>query len=147
MIQVIEMTPKQIDLVQTTFRQVVTNVDEAAGRFYAHLFALAPELRPLFTSNMHHQGDKFLAALAIMIFNLDREWPGGVPPFIQHLGLRHAHHGIPHTAYAVAWQALLQTLAEMLGAQFTPEVEKAWERLFACLTNAMKTDEAATAAH
>jgi hemoglobin-like flavoprotein len=53
------------------------------------------------------------------------------------LGLRHTHHGIPHAAYRFAEQALLQTLAEMLGPAFTPDVEQAWQKLFDCLTSAM----------
>ena len=135
MLQANGMTPEQVDLVQATFKQVVINAVEAGGRFYDHLFALAPELRPLFTNNIHHQGDKFLAALAILIFSLERHADG--PPFINHLGLRHTHHGIPHAAYRFAEQALLQTLAEMLGPTFTPDVEQAWQKLFDCLTSAM----------
>ncbi len=139
MIESIEMTPKQIDLVQTTFHQVAANAEEAAERFYARLFALEPELQLLFPPEMHHQGDKFMATLAIMIFSL--EWSGEAPPFIHHLGLRHNHHGIPHSAYAVAGQALLQMLEEMLGPAFTSDVAQAWKKLFERLANAMKMGE------
>jgi len=146
MTHVIEMTPEQIDLVQATFQQVAAHAEEAADRFYAHLFALAPQLRPLFANSMAHQGDKFMATLAIMIFSSEREWSSGAPPFIHHLGRRHNHHGIPHTAYTLAWQALQQTFTDLLGAEFTPEVEEAWQKLFDRLTNAMKMGEPFTIA-
>jgi len=139
MIESIEMTPEQIDLVQTTFQQVAANAEEAAERFYTRLFTLEPELQSLFPPEMHHQGDKFMATLAIMIFSLERS--DEAPPFIHHLGLRHNHHGIPHTAYAVAGQALLQILKEMLGPAYTTEVAQAWKKLFERLANAMKHGE------
>ncbi len=135
MTQITDITEEQIALVQTTFQRVAANAEEAADRFYDRLFTLSPQIRPLFPTDMHHQGDKFMATLAIMIYSLERS--GDAPPFVQHLGLRHNHHGIPHTAFAPAWQALLQTLAEMLGSEFTPEVEQAWEKMFDSLTNAM----------
>ncbi|MAU01842.1 MAG: hemin receptor [Anaerolineaceae bacterium] len=138
MSQANQMTPEQVDLVQTTFKQVLVNATETGDRFYDHLFALAPELRPLFTNNIHHQGDKFLAALAILIFSLERH--ADRPPFINHLGLRHTHHGIPQATYRFAGQALLQTLAEMLGPVYTPDVAQAWGKLFDCLTLAMTSD-------
>lgn len=135
----VEMNPEQIALVQTTFHQLAANAQEVADKFYTNFFTYVPELRPLFPNDMDHQGDKFMATLAILIFSLEQS--GEVPPFIYHLGLRHKHHGIPHSAYAVAGPALLQTLGEMLGSAFTTEVEQAWKKLFGCLANAMKAGE------
>lgn len=139
MTQTVEMTPEQIALVQTTFHQVAANAQEVADQFYAHFFTFVPELRSLFPDDMDHQGDKFMATLAILIFSLEQS--GETPPFIHQLGQRHNYHGIPHTAYAVAGKALMQTLGEMLGSAFTTEVEQAWEKLFDCLADAMKIGE------
>lgn len=129
------MTPKQIELVQKTFKQLAEQADETAANFYEHLFRLEPELRPLFTNNMHHQGQKLMAALAIFIFSLDE--PGDVPPMLRRLGARHSHHGIPASAYATAQQALMATLEDRLGSQFTPDAQVAWMALFSHLAEAM----------
>ena len=130
------MTPKQIELVQGSFKQVAEQVDEAAALFYENLFRAEPQLRPLFQkSNMHHQGQKLIASLAIMIFSLDQ--PADVPPTVRQLGVRHSHHGIPARVYTSAQEALRLTIAEMLGNQFTLEVQNAWEEVLERLTQAM----------
>ena len=129
------MTPNQIELIQRTFKQLAEQADETAANFYDHLFRLEPGLRPLFSNNMHHQGQKLMAALAIFIFSLKES--GDVPPMLRRLGARHSHHGIPASAYATAQQALVATLAERLGSQFTPDVEAAWTALFSHLAKAM----------
>ena len=46
------LTARQINLVQTSFAYVVPITDEAAAIFYAKLFALAPDTRPLFKNDM-----------------------------------------------------------------------------------------------
>ena len=130
------MTPKQIELVQGSFKQVAEQVDETAALFYENLFRVEPQLRPLFKkSNMHHQGQKLIASLAIMIFSLDQ--PEEVPPSVRQLGVRHNHHGVPAAVYISAQEALLQTIAEMLDEQFTLEIQKAWEEVLERLTKAM----------
>ena len=130
------MTPQQIQDVQITFKQLAQNPDAAAERFYHHLFALDPTLRPFFcNTHMPHQGQKLMAALAILIFNLE-QLPT-VPPTLRQLGARHRHHGIPAAAYATAKQALNQTIAEALGDKFTVDLQKAWAEVLNYLTDAM----------
>jgi len=45
------MTPKQIELVQSSFAKVVPIAPQAAEIFYARLFELAPGVRALFTGD------------------------------------------------------------------------------------------------
>jgi hypothetical protein len=42
------MTSEQIKLVQESFAKVVPIADGAASLFYARLFEIAPEVKPLF---------------------------------------------------------------------------------------------------
>ena len=55
------MTPEQIALVQSSFRQVAPIADRAAVLFYARLFELDPSLRRLFHGDMTEQGNKLKA--------------------------------------------------------------------------------------
>ncbi len=50
------ITPKQKELVQTTFVQVTPIALKAADIFYNKLFELDPELKSLFKGDMKEQG-------------------------------------------------------------------------------------------
>jgi hemoglobin-like flavoprotein len=63
-----------------------------------------------------------------------------VLPHAQALGRQHAHSGVQNRHYVVAGVALLWALRQSLQQQFTPEIEAAWARTFALLTETM--DEA-----
>ena len=50
------MTPLQTELIRRSFARVAPIADEAAALFYAKLFTLAPELKPLFIGDMRAAG-------------------------------------------------------------------------------------------
>ena len=66
------MTPEQISLVQSSFAKVAPIADEAATLFYARLFQIAPDVRPLFKGDLEDQGRKLMAALGTVVRSLDR---------------------------------------------------------------------------
>ena len=49
------MTPYQVAIVQDSFKKVVPIAATAADLFYDRLFAIAPEVRPLFPDNLRDQ--------------------------------------------------------------------------------------------
>jgi hemoglobin-like flavoprotein len=57
---------------------------------------------------------------------------------VQALGRRHAGYGVEDRHYAVVESALLWTLKEGLGSEFTPEVEDAWRTAYGVLASTMK---------
>jgi hemoglobin-like flavoprotein len=136
------MNTNQIELVQSSFAQVLPIADDAAALFYNRLFELDPALRPMFRGDLKEQGRKLMTMIGAVVSGLktlDRIVPG-----IQALGARHAAYGVRDEHYDVVGAALLWTLATGLGEAFTDEVREAWTEAYTLLANTMK--DAATEA-
>lgn len=130
------MTPKQIALVQHSWKQVLPVADAAAGLFYGRLFALDPSVRALFKGDMKEQGQKVMTMITFAVNSLARL--ESIVPGVRALGRRHAGYGVEDRHYAVVESALLWTLKEGLGSEFTPEVEDAWRTAYGVLASTMK---------
>src|ERR1700728_1937501 len=118
------MTPQQVALVQASFAKVAPIAEQAAALFYGRLFETAPETRALFHGDMGAQGQKLMGAITTVVTNLDNL--GAVVPVAQELAMRHVGYGVRAEHYAPVGAALLWTLEQGLGADFTPEVGAAW---------------------
>jgi len=129
------MTPQQVAEVQASFAKVAPIADQAAALFYGRLFETAPETRALFAGDMHIQGQKLMAALATVVNSLDRI--EAVIPVAQDLARRHIAYGVQPGHYALVGAALLWTLEQGLGDQFTPGVRTAWTAAYAALSGVM----------
>lgn len=137
------MTPEQVALVQGSFRKVAPISDAAADIFYDRLFAIAPELRPLFPEDMRPQKKKLMQMLATAVTNL-HQIDAIVGP-VRDLGQRHAGYGVEPAHYDKVGEALIFTLEKGLGDDFTPDVKDAWAETYGVLSATMK--DAAAAAH
>jgi hemoglobin-like flavoprotein len=137
------MNPSQIKLVQQSFARVLPIADQAAAMFYQHLFELDPELEILFKGDMRQQGKRLMNMLAVAVRGLN-DLPGFAPG-LRDLGARHNFYGVKPADYATVGSALLWTLNEGLGAEFTDEVKEAWTAVYAVLSDTMKSAAAAVA--
>jgi hemoglobin-like flavoprotein len=61
-----------------------------------------------------------------------------IVPTVQQLGQRHAAYGVQNNDYATVGAALLWTLEQGLGEQFTPEVRAAWTKTYTLLADTMR---------
>ena len=129
------MTPKQVELVQTTWEKVVPIADTAAALFYGKLFELDPSLKPLFTSDIKEQGKKLMQMITVAVRGLGDL--GKLVPAVQALGRRHVAYGVKDEHYATVGAALLWTLEKGLGDAFTPEVKEAWAAVYGILADTM----------
>jgi len=59
-------------------------------------------------------------------------------PVIQTLGERHKSYGVKEEDYDTVAAALLWTLEQGLGADFTPEVKEAWVAVYGLVAGIMK---------
>jgi len=137
------MTPQQISLVQASFAKVAPIAPQAAEMFYARLFEMAPEVRPLFKGDMREQGRKLMAMLSTVVAGLTRL--EAIVPAAQQLARRHVAYGAKAEHYPVVGAALLDTLAQGLGEDFTPEVRQAWATAYGLLSGVMVEAQAAAA--
>jgi nitric oxide dioxygenase len=130
------MTPEQITLVQASFARIEPSADTVAELFYERLFASDPALRPLFMGDMAEQRRKLMTMLGLVVRGLDRLEQ--LLPAIEALGRRHAIYGVRDDHYATVGGALLWTLEQGLGADFTPALRDAWATAYGTLAGAMQ---------
>lgn len=129
-------------MVQDSFRKVVPIADTAADLFYDRLFTIAPEVRPLFPDDLKEQKKKLITMLATAVTNLHQVET--ILPAVENLGKRHVSYGVTAKHYEPVGAALLWTLEQGLGSDFTPPVKAAWTEAYTTLAGVM-TGAAATA--
>ena len=135
------MTPEQVTMVQDSFKKVVPIAGTAAELFYNRLFEIAPEVRPLFPDDLAEQKKKLIAMLATAVTNLHQV--GTIIPAVEALGKRHAGYGVTAKHYEPVGAALLWTLEQGLGPDFTPPVKAAWTETYMTLAGVMQNAAAA----
>ena len=122
-------TSQQKRLVQSTFLKLSLVSNQAGEWFYNRLFELDPDIKPLFANtNIHVQSTKLLQMIATVVTSLDRLEQ--LTPTLKDLGQRHITYGVKREHYAIVGQALMSALAHVLGAEFTPEAEDAWNHVY-----------------
>ena len=129
------MTPEQIALVRESFAKVVPIREQAAALFYDRLFAIDPSTRPLFRGDLKSQGAKLMAAIAAVVKALDRLET--MLDDLRALARRHDRYGVRDEHYASVGTALVWTLEQGLGPDFTPQVREAWAAAYGLLSSAM----------
>lgn len=128
------LTDTQKQLVQDSFAKVVPIADQAADLFYNRLFEIAPETKLLFANtNIRQQGIKLMQTLKAAVGALDDL--DALIPVVYNLGKRHINYGVQKAHYAIVGEALIWTLAQGLGDDFTPEVQEAWAEVYGIIAS------------
>jgi hemoglobin-like flavoprotein len=142
------MTPSQIRLVQKSFVKIEPIATEVGARFYNRLFKMAPETRNLFKGDMNYQHAKFMsvvrelvslhlrALISLPVLAQDGE---AAMPGIRNLGRDHIKYGVVPAHFGLMRTALMETLAEVLGPDFSPEVQSAWAEAYDMMAKVMKS--------
>lgn len=129
------MDNRDIQLVQSSFAEVLPMAETAAALFYKRLFEIAPEVRPLFKSDMAQQGAKLMSTLSTVVSGLSNL--SSVLPAASALAKRHVTYGVTQAHYGPVSAALLWTLEQGLGPKWTPELAEAWTKAYTTLSNYM----------
>ena len=130
-----KVTPKQVRLVQKSFKRLVPIADKAAALFYDRFFALDPSVQPMFDVELDAQGEKLMETLTWVVQHLDE--PETFMDDVRELGKRHVSYGVKPEHYQTMREALFWMLAQALGDAFTDEVAAAWAAAYALLADAM----------
>ncbi len=131
------MTDLNLDIIRSTWAQVLPIADQAADLFYGRLFEIAPEVEPLFAStDMSAQKSKLLTALNLAVQNADN--PGALVPVLEDMGRRHAAYGVEDEHYQAVGTALIWTLEQGLGDAFTEEARAAWTGVYGLVSGTMR---------
>ncbi|MCP5206037.1 MAG: hemin receptor [Hahellaceae bacterium] len=130
------ISARQIMLVQESFAKVAPISEKAAEIFYKRLFEYDPALKPLFKSGIKAQGKMLMSALTMSVDSLSNL--NALIPELEKLAQRHVKYGVKPEDYTPVGNALLYTLKQGLGDDFTPEVRKAWVDTFRLMATVMK---------
>jgi hemoglobin-like flavoprotein len=126
-----------VELLRSSFNLVLEREPEITHRFYDHLFEKYPQARPLFGRNSRQQQEKMLAqALVAVVEHLeDADW---LTRELGELGAKHVGYGVSEEMYGWVGDALLTTLGEVAGREWTPELRAAWTEAYGAIAALMQ---------
>ncbi|MGR3513182.1 MAG: globin domain-containing protein [Paracoccaceae bacterium] len=123
------------DRIRRTWAQAVSISEEMSRVFYGNLFRLDPTTKPLFVGDLRLQGRKLVHTLGFIVDHL--EDPETLVPAAEALAMRHVDYGVVAKQYASVGAALIKTLKQLLGDDFSKEDEIAWASVYGGLSVAM----------
>jgi hemoglobin-like flavoprotein len=130
------MTEEQKGLVKNSWK-VFRSIDPllVGDVFYSKLFSEWPELRQMFPDEMERQYVKLADMLGIIIARLDRL--DALTDDILALARRHAGYGVKPEHYKMVGDALIWTLQQGFGKDWTSELSEAWLNCYTILSDMM----------
>ncbi len=115
-------------LVMACVAELESDVPQLSPRFYAHLQAIDPEAHTALKGSAAFRQRKF--ANLLMTFR-SVKYLEALAPMFQAMGERHrGYHRQCRQFLPSMREALMNTLREHLGERFTPELERAWARVY-----------------
>ncbi|HZV45450.1 MAG TPA: globin domain-containing protein [Saprospiraceae bacterium] len=130
------MTDEQILQVKRSWRYFRTLDPFLIGDvFYSKLFLDAPEVKSMFHTSREEQSKKIVDMLSLIVGHLHVLHE--VNDDIIQLAKRHVQYGVKAHHYKFVAVALLWTLEQGLGKDWTAKVKDAWTACFTELTDTM----------
>jgi len=131
------LTERQQQLLRASFESVLPIQEPAAALFYERLFALDPRLDALFKEVIDAQGRQLMIMLRAVVDH--SHCLGRLVLTLRELGRRHDSYGVTDRDYDTVAAALIWTLEQELGADFTAETREAWTICYGILADEMKS--------
>ncbi len=129
------MTYQQISLVQKSMQEMIPMAKEAGELFYRRLFEIAPELRPMFKTDIPQQSRKLMTVLIHIIANLDQL--DILEEELKDLGQKHLDYQVESEHYDILEEALLWTFEKKLEKSWNEELKEAWQSAYQKISAAM----------
>jgi nitric oxide dioxygenase len=132
------MTRQQIVLVKKSwliFSKIDANL--VGNVFYSRLYTDAPHLKRLFKSSVEERSQKLMDMLSAVIHHLDAI--NEITDDIQALASRHIKYGVKPKHYEAVENALLWTMQQGLGTDWSEELAHAWQECYRTLASIMIT--------
>ena len=129
------ISAEELRMVQASLDRLRENFDSHSTFFYDALFRHAPQLRQMFRDDLTGQGMKFMTTLDVIVQKLDDE--DQIAEQYTGLGKSHATMRVQAADFAPMEEALIETMQNALGDDFTSELEHAWRRAYAVVSSNM----------
>lgn len=125
-----------VHLLRSSFDLALGRQPDLTHVFYEELFARHPDARPLFgRADMAAQEQMLAEALVAVMEHLeDVPW---LKSTLATLGAKHAGYGVTPKMYDWVGEALIATLAEVSGDQWTAAHTAAWQEAFGAIAGLM----------
>lgn len=125
-----------LELLRATLELTLASDDTFPARFYEILLGRHPELAPMFHRNSRGaQGKMFAQKLVALVDHLGD--PGWLARELGALAASHAGYGVTAEMYPWVGDALVATLGEACGPDWTAAAERAWRDAYADLARAI----------
>lgn len=125
----ISIDPISTDLISHSLELVVEKCGDPTDLVYKRLFADYPELEPLFMLDKDDSAKGNMLSQILECF-LDFSSDGlYAASLISCERTNHEHIGVPHDVFDSFFTTIVDTFKDILGDEWTPEINKAWVSL------------------
>ena len=125
----LDLTPHEEELVTQTFAEIAPEVEKATEIFYGHLFEVLPETKTMFRDT--EKRSEMFHILATAVKSLS--YSGMAGPDLKALGSRHVTYEVTLEQFDVVGQVLMWTFEKILGEKFTPEARATWQKVYTAM--------------
>jgi hemoglobin-like flavoprotein len=139
------MLPRQKSLIQRTWARLAPTAEHTAAIFYLRLFEIDPSARALFrNADVTQRRKRLIQVLTVAVSSLDNL--GALSKTAENFGRSHAGSGVKDSHHDSFGVALMWTLEQGLGGDWTPEVAAAWKEFYGLLSTTMRQAQQEAAA-
>jgi hemoglobin-like flavoprotein len=123
-------------VIYKTFDRLAGHWEELSEVFYENFLQLAPQQTAKFHLPMQEQSRRWRKMFIMVIVTIDRY--SRIKGDLVDLGIRHIGYGVNPQDFDIMGEALLLTLEQFFGKDFTPQVRQAWRNLYDTIVDTMQ---------
>lgn len=129
------LSPEAARRVISSYQHVFTRLVPLTSRFYESLVRDHPDMAAYLPEDIGAQMNAVARSLGNTVAILHN--PARAQAEMRALGRVYKQQGVDDGAYAVFAEALIEALADSLGADWDDPLEQAWRRLVMCVSDAL----------
>ena len=127
--------PLDVDLLRSSFEIVAERQPDLALEFYENLFSRHPDAESLFRRDRESQAKMLTEALVAVLDHLeDAPW---LQSTLGQMGVDHLGYGVTEEMYGWVREAMLVTLEEIAGADWTSQLRDVWSEALTAVSGLM----------
>lgn len=121
------------DTIRDSYDAITPHADLLADRFFARLFAQQPSLRALLPRDHWQRAHDLMALLGLVARHAGRT--DAIQASLIDFGAKAQRSGVMPQQLGLARQALIDSMRDVLGPHWTPEIEADWSDLLQSITS------------
>ncbi|MDX1905028.1 MAG: globin domain-containing protein [Thermonemataceae bacterium] len=130
------ITPQQIEKIRQSWGKLIAFSSKLSAAHYQKLFEKYPDYQNLFHfTDMKKQKFQLSGAIALMVAKLEKL--EDLEKDFKYFAKRHLDRGINPQDFLPFGQVLLESIGEVLGKEWTPEVRDSWQALYDTIAKAI----------